>query len=191
VLWAVGAAVTGTRWGLLLGAAGALVVAVPSWVLVAVLRHRAARQRLLAVVSCLLGRLPGQTGCRWTAAAARAAAVGEQLGAPRLPPRDWAALWLLAVTSWAVDAVCLAAAVAAVGAPVPWSGLLLAYLTAAGVSSLAVTPGGTGTGTVELALTTALVAAGLDAPYAVAATLVYRLVALWLPPSVGCSSTPA
>ena len=40
---------------------------------------------------------------------------GEQLGALRLPPRDWAALCLLAVTNWAVDAVCLAAAV---GAPV-------------------------------------------------------------------------
>ncbi len=65
----------------------------------------------------------------------------------------------------------------------PWSGLLPAYLTAAGVSSLAVTP--VGIGTVEVALTTALVAAGLDAPHAVAATLVYRLVTLWLVTSVG------
>jgi len=38
---------------------------------------------------------------------------------------------------------------------------------------------------VELALTTALVAAGLDAPHAVAATLVDRLVTLWLATSVG------
>lgn len=59
---------------------------------------------------------------------------------------------------------------------------MLAYLTAAAVSSLAVTPGGIGT--VKLALTTALVAAGLDAPHAVA-TLVYRLVTLWLATSVG------
>jgi len=44
VLWAVGAAVTGTRWGLL-GAAGALVVAVPSRVLVAVLGTGSAASR--------------------------------------------------------------------------------------------------------------------------------------------------
>ncbi len=183
LLSAVGAAVTGTRWGLLLGVGGALAAAVPGWVLVAVLRRPAARQRLFALVSRLLGHLPGRARRSGPAAEALAASVGEQLGALRLSPRDWAGVFLLAVANWAVDALCLAAAIAAVGAPVPWSGLLLAYLAAAGLSSLAVTPGGLGT--VELALTSALVAAGLDVSHALAAALVYRLVTLWLATSVG------
>jgi len=183
LLAAVGAAVTGTRWGLLLGVGGALVAALPGWALVAVLRRRNARQRLLALASHLLGHLPGRVRRSESAAAALVASVGEQLGALRLPPQDWAGVFLLAVTNWAIDALCLAAAITAVGAPVPWSGLLLAYLAAAGVSSLAITPGGVGT--VELALTTALVAAGLDTPHALAAALVYRLVTLWLATGVG------
>lgn len=86
---------------------------------------------------------------------------------------------LLAVANWLLDCLCLAAAILAVGATVPWQGLLLAYLTAAGASTLAITPGGLGT--VELALTAALVATGLDAPHALAAALVYRIASLWLP----------
>lgn len=78
-----------------------------------------------------------------------------------------------------MDCLCLSAAIAAVGAHPPWQGLLLAYLTAAGASTLAVTPGGMGS--VELALSAALVVAGLDAPHALAATLVYRIASLWLP----------
>ena len=183
LLSAVGAALTGTRWGLLLGVGGALAATVPGWVLVAILRRRAARQRLLGLVSRLLGHLPGRARRSGPATEALVASAGEQLGALRLPRRDWAEVFLLAVVKWAVDALCLAAAIAAVGAPVPWSGLLLAYLAAAGVSSLAITPGGLGT--VELALTTALVAAGLDVSHALAAALVYRLVTLWLATGVG------
>ena len=103
----------------------------------------------------------------------------DQLTVLRLPPRDRLPLVLLALTNWLVDCLCLAAAIRSVGAPIPWHGLLLAYLTAAGATTLAVTPGGLGT--VEIALTAALIAAGLDAPHALAATLLYRLASLWIP----------
>jgi len=84
----------------------------------------------------------------------------------------------LAVGNWLADCLCLTAAIAAVGAPIPWQGLLLAYVGAAGVNSLGLTPGGLGV--VEAALTAGLVAAGLDGADALAATLVYRLVSFWL-----------
>lgn len=101
----------------------------------------------------------------------------------RLPARDQAALLLLALVNWLADAACLAVALAAVGAPVPWQGLLLAFTAAAGVTSLGLTPGGVGL--VEVALTGALVTAGLDVHQALPAVLLYRLITFWLALGVG------
>jgi len=154
---------------------------VPGWVLVAILRRRSARQRLLALASRLLGHLAGRARRSGPAAEALVVSVGRELGALRLPPRDWAGVFLLALANWGVNALFLAASVAADGAPVLWSGLSGGRRG----QQLCDHPGGVGS--VELALTTALAAGGLDAPHALAAALVYRLVTLWRPPaSAGC-----
>lgn len=110
-------------------------------------------------------------------------ALLDQLTVLRLPVRDRAPIVLLALANWLLDCLCLAAAILAVGATVPWQGLLLAYLAAAGATTLAVTPGGLGT--VEVALTAGLVTAGLDAPHALAAVMVYRVATLWVPAAAG------
>jgi uncharacterized protein (TIRG00374 family) len=90
---------------------------------------------------------------------------------------------LLALANWLLDIVCLALALQAVGAPVPWQGLVLAWAAGALASSARLTPGGIGV--VETALASALVASGLPASQAVPAVLVYRLVSLWLLVAIG------
>ncbi len=104
--------------------------------------------------------------------------VLRRLAAHRLGYRDAATVGALALTNWVADVLCLAAAIAAVGSGVPWTGLLLAFVAGTGVSGLRLTPGGIGV--VEAAMATGLVAAGMDAPHAIAAVLLYRLVAFWL-----------
>jgi putative heme transporter len=109
----------------------------------------------------------------------------QSLGTFRLPARAGAAAGLLALANWLLDAACLALAVVAVDAAVPWRGLLLAWAAGALASSVRLTPGGLGV--VEAALASALVAAGLPANQAVPAAIVYRLVSLWLLAGIGAA----
>lgn len=77
------------------------------------------------------------------------------------------------------DYLCLLAAVAAV-TPTPNPALvLLAFVAAAVLRMLPLTPGGLGP--VEAALIPLLAAAGLEKSGAVLATLAYRMASLWLP----------
>jgi hypothetical protein len=83
--------------------------------------------------------------------------------------------WALA--NWCLDCGCLACCFPAVGAGVPWRGLLLAYGAAQLAANLPITPGGLGV--VEGSLTIALVAFGGFEPTTVAAVLLYRIVSFW------------
>ncbi len=85
--------------------------------------------------------------------------------------------------NWAADCACLALAFLAVGAGVPWRGLLLAYGAGQLASILPITPGGLGV--VEGSLTIALVTFGGAEASTVAAVLVYRLISFWLALPVG------
>ncbi|MDA8380050.1 MAG: YbhN family protein [Actinomycetota bacterium] len=60
--------------------------------------------------------------------------------------------------SWGLDCACLLLSFVAVGAPVPWRGLLLAYGAGQLAATLPITPGGLGV--VEGSLTIAIVAYG-------------------------------
>ena len=73
----------------------------------------------------------------------------------------------------------------AVGAPVPWQGLLLAYCGGQLAVNLPITPGGLGV--VEGSLTVALVAFGGGQAATVAAVLLYRLLSFWIPLPLGAS----
>lgn len=98
-----------------------------------------------------------------------------------------AAVWGLG--NWAADLSCLVFSFLAVGAGVPWRGLLLAYGAAQLATNLPVTPGGLGV--VEGSLTVALVAFGGAEASTVAAVLLYRLFSFWLMLPVGWSSWAA
>ena len=81
--------------------------------------------------------------------------------------------------NWMLDCGCLATAFLAVGAPVPWKGLLLAYGAGQLAANLPITPGGLGL--VEGSLTIAIVAYGGIESSTVLAVLLYRIISFWLP----------
>ncbi len=175
----VGAVATGTASGMALGIGGAMLAALPAWALLAAVRSASGRRHLQSLMVRVLGTWRRGTRKPGPAPEVTLQAVLAQVTVLRLRPCDRAYIVLLAVANWLFDCLCLAAAILAVGATVPWQGLLLAFLTAAGATTLALTPGGLGT--VEIALTAALVGSGMNAPQALAAALVYRVASLWLP----------
>lgn len=79
------------------------------------------------------------------------------------------------VLNEAADACCLILAIKAVGVPVPFGGVLLAWGAGQSAGSFSPTPGGIGV--VEVTMTAALAAAGLPPAHALAAVLLYRIVA--------------
>jgi uncharacterized protein (TIRG00374 family) len=179
----VGAAVSGNSTAVAIGLAGAALNALPVLLLLAALRVRWIRRALVRVVTAVL-RLSSRLIHR--PKGDPSAAIEELLdrvGEVRATMRQYTAAFVLSLRNWLADCVCLAFAIKASGAAIPWHGLLLAYCLAVTAGSAGLTPGGLGV--VEVALTAGLVGAGLSARHAVAAVLVYRLISLWLVVGIG------
>ena len=94
----------------------------------------------------------------------------------------WKAL-IFAAGNWLLDLTALLIALAAVGAQPRASVVLLAYVVAAFLGMIPITPGGLGF--VEAGLVGTLTLAGIGADQALLATLVWRLAAYWLPIPTG------
>ena len=94
----------------------------------------------------------------------------------------WKAL-IFSAGNWLLDLTALLIALAAVGAQPRASVVLLAYVVAAFLGMIPITPGGLGF--VEAGLVGTLGLAGIGTDQALLATLVYRLVAYWLPMPTG------
>jgi uncharacterized protein (TIRG00374 family) len=99
---------------------------------------------------------------------------------------DWTWAAALSLGNWVADCGCLTISFLAVGAGVPWRGLLLAYSAGQLAAILPITPGGLGV--VEGSLTVALVTFGGAQDSTVAAVLLYRLISFWLLLPVGWGS---
>ncbi|MDA8278528.1 MAG: YbhN family protein [Actinomycetota bacterium] len=97
--------------------------------------------------------------------------------------KDLLAATAIATFNWIFDALVLVLAYEAIGKPIPWSGLLLAYGAGQLAANLPVTPGGLGV--VEGSLSIALVAYGGAQSSAVAAVLIYRLISYWMTMPLG------
>ncbi|HUZ19665.1 MAG TPA: YbhN family protein [Acidimicrobiales bacterium] len=106
-----------------------------------------------------------------------------RMGAIAPSRRNWARAVAMGLGNWVADCGCLALSFMAVGAGVPWRGLLLAYGAGQLASTMPFTPGGLGV--VEGSLTVALVTFGGGEFSTVAAVLVYRLISYWLMLPVG------
>jgi putative heme transporter len=89
----------------------------------------------------------------------------------------WLVAFALAMANWLCNCATLVACTFALGAPVHWRGVLVAYALAQISASLPITPGGIGV--VEGSLTFALIAYGQNASEAVAIVLLYRIVSFW------------
>jgi uncharacterized protein (TIRG00374 family) len=97
--------------------------------------------------------------------------------------RRWVEGLAFATGRWLFDFCVLLAALAAVGARPRPALVLLAYVVAALLGMLPITPGGLGF--VELGLAATLQLAGVQPADAVLATLAYRAVSFWLPIPAG------
>jgi len=80
--------------------------------------------------------------------------------------------------NWVLDCACFAMMFLALGAPIPWKGLLLAYGAGQLAATLPITPGGLGG--VEGSITVALVAFGGPEASTAYAVLLYRLISFWM-----------
>jgi uncharacterized protein (TIRG00374 family) len=98
-------------------------------------------------------------------------------------PRRSISMVAAAVVSNLAYGLALYAAVAAFGPAAPPLGVVVVYLIAATVATVAPTPGGLGA--MEAALISALTRIAVPGGQAVAATLAFRLATFWLPLTVG------
>ncbi len=169
----------GLRQAAVLG--GAVFVVFVLFGAVLVTRDGAVR-RIGRVLEAVMRRLP--LGRRMAAGGALGDRLLEIRNAivRRVGARWWQAL-LFAAGNWTFDYFALLAALTAVGAKPHPSLVILAYVAAAVLGMIPLTPGGLGF--VEAGLTGTLTLAGIPGSKAVLATLAYRLVSYWLPLLVG------
>ena len=183
LLLVTGAVLSGNAVAAAAGAAGGLIGAAAFTLGILAIRRPALRGALLRPVGWVLrktSRLLGRPVEDPDQVLNRGA---DRLASLHLPATGWATVAALALLNWLADIGVLAASISAVGAPVPWRGLLLAYGVGAAATTLGLTPGGVGV--VEAALALALMGAGVRHPLALAAVLVYRLVSFWMVNSLG------
>jgi putative heme transporter len=174
------AASTGSTFDLVGAILGVLVLAV---LVVVVWVKRAKAYQLLARSAAWLERRLRRPPGQFTGPLAKTLKRMSTVA----PARDeWFTAVIGGAAYWIADCGCLAFAFLAVGSPVPWQGLLLAYCAAQLAVNLPITPGGLGV--VEGSLTVALVAFGGGRAPTVAAVLLYRVISFWipLPTGAGC-----
>jgi putative heme transporter len=174
VLVGIGAVVSGNPGAALAGLVTSLLAAMAAGWVVVVLHSPRGRVRLrrptvsaLRLAQRLVRRPGGDPDTIVTGTL-------ERLGAFSLSLPSIASAFVYALVNWAADVLCLAAAIAAIGSPVPWDKLVLAWSAGQAAASFSPTP--YGIGIVDIALIIALHAAGLRTPDAVAAVLWYRII---------------
>jgi uncharacterized protein (TIRG00374 family) len=175
-------AAVGLTMALSAGSAYDLVEAVLGIVLVALLLVAAwaERARLLAHARRVV-RLSQRYVHRPAADRSPEEVIGhwlERMAAITPSRGEWARAATMSFSNWIADMACLTLSYFAVGAGVPWRGLLLAYGAGQLAAVLPITPGGLGV--VEGSLTVALVTFGGGESSTVAAVLLYRLISFWL-----------
>jgi hypothetical protein len=183
LLLTVGALLTGNDVVAATGAAGGIVGVGVLVATIAAVRCPAVRKALHRPVAWILTQAGRQLGRPSDDLEGVARGLAARWQSTHLPVSSWAMVALVAVMNWLADAGVLGASVAAVGAPVPWRGLLLAYGAGMAASTISITPGGLGV--TEAALSLSLMGVGVRHPLALAAALVYRFVSFWLVVSVG------
>jgi len=149
------------------------VVFVGSAAAAAVFRHP---HVLVAWVEWIEGHVGRHLGGLVARVSARVRDIARGLRGVHPTVPQWMAVFWLSALNWLLDVACLGFAFLAVGGPVPWGAVFLAFAGTKVVSSIGITPGGLGI--VEGGLVATFVAYGADGATAVAAVIVYRALTL-------------
>ncbi len=166
------------------GAAGSVSAAgLGLVVVVAAIAVLIRRDLLLRLADTVLRWLRRSTGQPRGSIGARISGTLARMREIPLDARSAALVTALAVVLWLSDFLCLVCAFEVVRAPIPWTGVLLAYGAAQLAGTLPVIPGGIGI--VEGSLAVVLAAYGAGRVPAIATALIYRLVSFWLCIAVG------
>jgi uncharacterized protein (TIRG00374 family) len=183
VILAVGAILSGNDVVALTGALGGVLGVIAVALASLAIRHPRAEKALQRPVVWILHLV--QRAIHRPVGSAREAieTTVARLRCLHLRRSDWAKVLGLAFGNWLADVGVLAVSLLAVGAHVPWHGLLFAYGVGAAVGSLGLTPGGLGV--VEGTLAVALMGVGVHHGAALAGVLLYRFISLWMVSGVG------
>lgn len=161
-----------------------LVLTLTTWLVV---QRPAAIGWLARRTLALAHRTPGLRRARWaTQDPDRAAgAVTDHITHLRPHPARWVALVILALVTWGLDYLALAACLAATAVPVSWPVIAAGYLAVQASIAVQLSPGGTGPA--EVGLLAVLVAGGLPAGSAAIVVVLYRgITRVGLPLSGWC-----
>lgn len=180
VLCSLGLTWTG-RIPAFIGIAAALVVALGSASMWLLLTHPTVLRHGLHVLLRMGHRTPGVCdGCRRTwadRADSVARRLSEQVASFRPSGGRWATLIGVAVASWVLDFLALAATSAATNSRASWAALVVGFLVVQGTVALQILPGGAGLA--EAGLLGTLLAFGVPAAPAAVTVLIYRAIS-WL-----------
>jgi len=179
----VGAIVSGDLVASLAGLSLSGAILLAAMVLTVVLRRPGLRNHAGNVAATLVRRVARMSGRLDQSSHDRVDEALERFVSYRIAGSRWAEALFLSLINWTGGAACLAAAILAVRAPVPWNKVLLVYSAGATVSSFNLTPGGLGV--VEGTLTAGLVGAGMNSKSALGAVVIFRIATFWVPIAVG------
>jgi putative heme transporter len=150
-------------------------LALTTWVVWRVLRRPESLRRIARAVAAAGRRLPVVRNAKWVASeSGRADAVSNRIALLRPTFAQWSGFFGIALFSWGLDYLTVAACVAATADTVPWPAVAAGYLAVQASIALQVTPAGAGAA--EAGLLAALVAGGLTAPSAALAVVLFRSI---------------
>ncbi|GLY67794.1 lysylphosphatidylglycerol synthase transmembrane domain-containing protein [Amycolatopsis taiwanensis] len=151
------------------------VLAPAVWVAWLVLRRPKSLHWIAHAVTAVGRHLPVVRNAKWVAGGSRQAdAVSERIALLRPTFAQWSGFFGIALVSWGLDYLTVAACVAATTGAVPWTAVAAGYLAVQASIMLQVTPAGAGPA--EAGLLAALVAGGLSEPSAAVAVVLFRSI---------------
>lgn len=180
---AIGAITTGSPGAITAGILAFAGVIIPAGTILPALRSTRIRHRVDLVVGRLFAGARRLTGRPWRRAERRVRAAIDIAATARVGLRDAFAVVAWSLLNVTATLTAFALSIHAVGGTAPWSAIIITWAAGFGAGQLGLTPGGIGI--VDTALTVGLVTAGIPAPTAIAATLVYRIISFWITAVVG------
>jgi uncharacterized membrane protein YbhN (UPF0104 family) len=178
IIGGVGGLVAGNATTGILGAALTVLGMAPFVVVLVALRRPRWRGALTTMATPPVARVLSLRGRDPATARTAVESFLDRVAAVRIGGRTGIGVAAFALLNWVADIACLAACLAAFGATVPWTRLILLYLAGIGAASFSLTPAGIGV--VEVAVAATATSFGVGKNDAMASALLYRGISTWL-----------